>query len=268
MADLWNPEALQAHVSQVANTYQHDYLPFKIAVVIFILMALALAGHAFLRFILTPKKDKSGLAEVKNYLYPIHLRIWHWSNASLFVALLVSGLVNHLAIGPYTLKSDLLVFHKICGFLLLFAWIGFLLINLIGGNGHHYLIRFKGYIARCIKQARFYLYGIFKGEPHPFHSTKESKFNPLQQVAYLGVMYGLVPLLLITGFLIQYPALQSVIPQYWLLMLHFILAIVSLLFMVAHMYLCTMGDSVTQTFHAMVDGYHRHLADKNAPHHD
>ncbi len=39
----------------------------------------------------------------------------------------------------------------------------------------------------------------------PFPATTQSKFNPLQQVAYVGVMYGLLPLLLLTGLLCLYP---------------------------------------------------------------
>ncbi len=35
--------------------------------------------------------------------------------------------------------------------------------------------------------------GIMQGEEQPFPATTQSKFNPLQQVAYVGVMYGLLP---------------------------------------------------------------------------
>ncbi|MGQ7116419.1 hypothetical protein ACUOFC_68670, partial [Escherichia sp. TWPC-MK] len=43
--------------------------------------------------------------------------------------------------------------------------------------------------------------------------TTQSKFNPLQQVAYVGVMYGLLPLLLLTGLLCLYPqAVGDVFP--------------------------------------------------------
>lgn len=80
-----------------------------------------------------------------------------------------------------------------------------MLINLIGGNGHHYIIQRQGWIARAQRQTRFYLFGIMQGESHPFPASPRSKFNPLQQAAYVGVMYGLLPLLLITGLLSLYP---------------------------------------------------------------
>ncbi|VFS49622.1 thiosulfate reductase cytochrome B subunit [Budvicia aquatica] len=71
--------------------------------------------------------------------------------------------------------------------------LAFVAVNAYGGNGHHYIIRFKGWIGRCIKQARYYLIGIMKGEPHPFEANEQSKFNPLQQAAYTAVMYGFSP---------------------------------------------------------------------------
>lgn len=71
----------------------------------------------------------------------------------------------------------------------------------------------------------------YAGEEHPFPATTQSKFNPLQQVAYVGVMYGLLPLLLLTGLLCLYPqAVGDVFPgvRYWLLQAHFALAFISL----------------------------------------
>lgn len=55
------------------------------------------------------------------------------------------------------------------------------------------------------KTNTFYLFGIMQGESHPFPASPRSKFNPLQQAAYVGVMYGLLPLLLISGLLSLYP---------------------------------------------------------------
>ncbi|EOW7471826.1 cytochrome b/b6 domain-containing protein, partial [Shigella flexneri] len=82
-----------------------------------------------------------------------------------------------------------------------------------------------------------------------------------QQVAYVGVMYGLLPLLLLTGLLCLYPqAVGDVFPgvRYWLLQAHFALAFISLFFIFGHLYLCTTGRTPHETFKSMVDGYHRH----------
>lgn len=131
--------------------------------------------------------------------------------------------------------------HTPCGFALLAFWVGFVLINATSGNGCHYRVKFNGLISRCLLQTRFYLYGIMKGEPHPFAATAESKFNPLQQLAYLAIMYALVPLLIITGLLCLYPQVIGAGPV--MLVLHMVLAIVGLLFICAHIYLCTLGDT-------------------------
>lgn len=131
-----------------------------------------------------------------------------------------------------------------------------MLINATSGNGCHYRVKFNGLISRCLLQTRFYLYGIMKGEPHPFAATAESKFNPLQQLAYLAIMYALIPLLIITGLLCLYPQVVGAGPV--MLVLHMVLAIVGLLFICAHIYLCTLGDTPGQIFRSMIDGYHRH----------
>lgn len=126
-----------------------------------------------------------------------------------------------------TAVKSLVAVHEVCGFLLLACWLGFVLINAVGGNGHHYRIRRQGWLDRAAKQTRFYLFGIMQGEEHPFPATTQSKFNPLQQVAYVGVMYGLLPLLLLTGLLCLYPqAVGDMFPgvRYWLLQAHFALA--------------------------------------------
>lgn len=126
---------------------------------------------------------------------------------------------------------------------------------MVSGNGVHYRIQWQGLVGRSIQQARFYLFGIMKGESHPFPVTEQSKFNPLQQLAYIGVMYLLVPLLLLTGLLCLFPEVAG---GYWMLKAHLVLAVVGLLFIFGHFYLCTIGDTPTQTFKSMVDGYHRH----------
>jgi hypothetical protein len=47
--------------------------------------------------------------------------------------------------------------------------------------------------------------GIFKGEPHPNHASPKHKFNSLQHVTYIGVMYVMYPLLLLSGVALLFP---------------------------------------------------------------
>ncbi|QDE45015.1 thiosulfate reductase cytochrome B subunit [Citrobacter sp. CF971] len=243
MNSLWGAEL----------NYAPDYWPLWLiyAGVVIVLMIAGLVIHALLRRMLSPKTATG--EEHRDYLYSLAVRRWHWGNALLFILLLLSGLFGHFSVGPVALMVQV---HTWCGFALLAFWVCFVLINATSGNGCHYRVKFNGLISRCLLQTRFYLYGIMKGEPHPFAATAESKFNPLQQLAYLAIMYALVPLLIITGLLCLYPQVIGAGPV--MLVLHMVLAIVGLLFICAHIYLCTLGDTPGQIFRSMIDGYHRH----------
>lgn len=218
--------------------YAPDYWPLWLiyAGVVVLLMLVGLVIHALLRRMLAPKT--AGGEEHRDYLYSLAIRRWHWGNALLFVLLLLSGLFGHFSLGPVALMVQV---HTWCGFALLAFWVGFVLINLTTGNGRHYRVNFSGLVTRCIRQTRFYLFGIMKGEAHPFAATEQNKFNPLQQLAYLAIMYALVPLLIITGLLCLYPQVAGLGPV--MLVLHMALAIIGLLFICAHLYLCTLGDT-------------------------
>lgn len=125
-------------------------------------MWLVLGLHALLRA-RGVKKSATDHGE-RIYLYSKAVRLWHWSNALLFVLLLASGLINHFALVGATAVKSLVVVHEVCGFLLLACWLGFVLINAVGGNGHHYRIRRQGWLDRAAKQTRFYLFGIMQGK--------------------------------------------------------------------------------------------------------
>ena len=260
MSIMPNAEQFQSQLHLYVFTYSPNHWPvwLMLAGMAMVAMLAVLALHALLRSKLAGKHDAGH--EEKVYLYSKAVRLWHWSNALLFLLLLTSGLINHFALVSGGAMATLVALHKVCGYLLIVAWLGFVLINLFGGNGHHYVIKPQGYVSRAMKQVNFYLIGIIKGEDHPFPATEQSKFNPLQQAAYLGVMYALVPLLLITGLLCLNPLWVDTFVNYrhWLLQCHFFLAIVSLFFIVGHLYLCTTGKTPTQTFKSMIDGYHRH----------
>ncbi|ETC75626.1 thiosulfate reductase cytochrome B, partial [Salmonella enterica subsp. enterica serovar Cerro str. 5569] len=195
--------------------YAPDYWPLWLiyAGVVVLLMLVGLVIHALLRRMLAPKT--AGGEEHRDYLYSLAIRRWHWGNALLFVLLLLSGLFGHFSLGPVALMVQV---HTWCGFALLAFWVGFVLINLTTGNGRHYRVNFSGLVTRCIRQTRFYLFGIMKGEAHPFAATEQNKFNPLQQLAYLAIMYALVPLLIITGLLCLYPQVAGLGPV--MLVLH------------------------------------------------
>lgn len=233
--------------------YTPDYWPLWL-VILAALTALTLAGvagHFMLRKIFAPKRNAAG--EHKLYLYSMPVRVWHWLNALLFAVLLGTGIVNHFGPVPALVKI-----HNIAGQVFVAAWLYFIGVNIVTGNGKHYLIQFSGFMGRIIKQGMFYLFGIMKGEAHPFHSTEKCKFNPLQQVAYIGVVYALMPVLAVSGLLALYPEFMGIAGYKGMIIkVHLALGVISLIFIIAHLYLCTCGGYLTQLLKGMIDGYHR-----------
>ena len=150
--------------------------------------------------------------------------------------------------------------HNWFGAALVVAFLVWLVYNLATGRIRHYIPR-KGEIPEgLITQARFYGYGIFKHEPHPYAPTEDNKFNPLQKIAYLKFQVLLMPILLITGILYMYPeSFKGIINAFGgmavLGTVHLILAALFAAFLVAHLYLATTGETILENFKAIIFGY-------------
>ncbi len=101
-----------------------------------------------------------------------------------------------------------------------------------------------------------------KGEAHPFAATEQNKFNPLQQLAYLAIMYALGTTVNHHRFVLcsirrlrvrvgdagaAYGAAGHRLTVYLRASL-----------------ICTLGDTPGQIFRSMVDGYHRHRVPRRA----
>lgn len=197
------------------------------------------------------------------YLYPVWVRLWHWTNALLFLVLIASGVSMHFAGADWLMPfATARVVHNVAGLSLTVVWIGFLVANARGGNGRHYRVRPRGLIGRLIAQTRYYTYGIFRREPHPFQVTDEMKFNALQQLSYLGVMYGLMPILILSGwaflFSIYLPETLFGLGSVWVVALtHLGVSYLLVLFLLMHLYIITTGETVSANLRAMLTGWHR-----------
>jgi thiosulfate reductase cytochrome b subunit len=150
--------------------------------------------------------------------------------------------------------------HNWFGWAAVIAWLFWFGYNLVTGRITHYIPR-KGEIPKkMIVQAKFYGYGIFKHEPHPYAPSEDNKFNPLQKIAYLKFQLLLLPLLLISGLLYMYPeTFKGVIAAIGglavLAVIHYILAALFVAFLIAHMYLATTGETIGENFKAIITGY-------------
>lgn len=197
------------------------------------------------------------------YLYPLWIRVWHWLTAVACLLLVVTGLALHFADKDNPIISfDLsIVLHNIAGVIMTLLYIVFIVGNLRTKNGIHYRIRLKGFIRRNLRQAHYYLIGIFRDEPHPFPATEMNKFNPLQQLTYVAIMYGLVSLLVLTGVFLLFPEIYpeefmgigTILP---IALLHTVLSYMLFLFMLIHVYIATTGHTIGSNYHAMITGWH------------
>jgi len=197
------------------------------------------------------------------YLHPLPVRIWHWINAISFLILIVTGLQLRyrelLGLMKFRTAVDI---HNLFGFMLIFNFFLWLFFYILSGKIRIYLppLNIRKFISGCVQQARYYGYGLFIGEPNPHHSSPDNKFNPMQQVAYLAIMMLLIPLQLWTGLLLWDIKAYSG----WINMLggikivdtiHVFLFLFFTSFLFIHVYLATLGHTVTAHIKAMFTGY-------------
>jgi len=199
------------------------------------------------------------------YLYPIWVRLWHALNAVLIIILIITGISMQ-----YTDKADLIFivnfsgavkWHNVTAIVLTISYIFFVIMNFVSGNAKYYRIKRKGFISDLGKQLRYYSYGMFKGEKHPFPVTLERKFNPLQKLTYFLVMYAGLPLIIISGIGLMLPEItvKKAFGVSGLILtdiLHITMGFLVSLFLVIHIYTCTLGARPTSLFRGMLSGYH------------
>jgi thiosulfate reductase cytochrome b subunit len=199
----------------------------------------------------------------RRYMIPLWLRLWHWSNALLFLTLLVTGVSLHFA----TPETPLIPFaaartvHNVAGIAIAVLYVAIVLANALTGNGRQFLPRPRGFPERLKRQQAFYARGIFNGDRHPFPMTPERKFNPLQQVTYLAVIYGAMPVLIVSGFLFMFPEfapdrLLGMGGLWPIAVAHYLIGLFLTVFLIGHVYMATAGETVFSDFKMMITGWH------------
>jgi thiosulfate reductase cytochrome b subunit len=161
----------------------------------------------------------------------------------------------------FLIRFDIAVsVHNVAGILLTVNYLQFFIGNIFTKNIRFYKINWKEIRGQVLMQMKYYSYGIFKGEKPPFTVSAERKFNPLQQVSYIAVMYIIVPLIFVTGWALLFP--EIIIPKFLgvsgLLLtdlLHVIMGFLVSLFMIIHIYFCTTGTKFGSIFKSMITGW-------------
>lgn len=220
------------------------------------LLVLLIAAHALGRYVCT-RGHTVAVPAHRVFVYPGFVRVSHWINALLFLTLFYTGFAIHAPEAFWSLDlGTATTVHDAAGILLLLNYAVFLAVSVTTGDIRQYLPCPQGLFGRLFAQARYYLYGIFKGEKHPFATTRESRFNPLQQITYLVVYIVGMPLLLLSGLLLLVPDLAAGLDRSCLARIHFGIAILYGIFLVVHVYLATTGHRVSSLFKGMINGHH------------
>jgi thiosulfate reductase cytochrome b subunit len=199
----------------------------------------------------------------KLYLYPLWLRIWHHSNAVLMILLIITGVSMQYSNPNYPLiRFDIAVnLHSIAGILLTISYFLFLFGVLFSSIGRYYVVKTEGFLTAFIRQMRYYLFGIFRGETSPFKVTKKEKFNPIQLITYNLIMHAITPFTFITGWALIFP--ETIVLNvfgYSGIMLtslvHSIAGFFISIFLIIHLYVITIGPSPKSNFKSIITGYH------------
>jgi len=205
----------------------------------------------------------------KVFLHTLTIRIWHWINALIVIALMITGIqlrapgiegiARKMAVWIPEYSMAVLI-HKYIGYAMALSFLFWLLYIIASGSFRtHYILR-PADLPTLVKQALYYIFGVFQGSENPFTPTAEGKFNPLQKIAYGSVMLVITPLILVTGILFSDIFLfRGVID--WLggirLLdaLHVLASYLFLLNLIVHLYMCTMGHHIFDHVKAMILGF-------------
>jgi thiosulfate reductase cytochrome b subunit len=152
--------------------------------------------------------------------------------------------------------------HNFAAIILIINYIIFVTGNVFTNNGRYYRIKREHFVSDLLSQLRFYSFGMFRGEKHPFPVTEERKFNPLQKLTYVLAMYLAFPMLILSGIGLLFPeiTLNRFFGVSGLLLtdiMHITMGFFLSIFMVIHVYTCTLGDKPSSLFWGMISGYHR-----------
>jgi len=201
----------------------------------------------------------------KLYLYPKWIRAWHILNALLFIILIITGIsmqYTDTVTNKFIIRFDRAVaMHNFAALILTINYIIYVSGNILTKNGKHYRINWRLIWNELFDQFKYYAWGMFKGHKHPFPVTEDSKFNPLQKFVYVLAMFVGLPLLIVSGTGLLFPeiTIKGLFGVSGLILtdvLHITTGFFLSVFMVIHIYTCTLGSKPLTLFKSMITGYH------------
>ncbi len=197
------------------------------------------------------------------YLYTFPERFWHWLQMITVVLLLIIGLIIHEPqwLGAFSFRY-LVLLHTILGWILIGNFVFALYYFLASDYFKQFVPRPEGFFTQLMMQARFYTWGIFRGEPHPFKKTFWDKLNPLQRLTYFALIVVLLPVQMVTGVWIWavrvWPGAATLFGKatmVWVVGAHTLDAWLIASFVAGHVYLITTGPRPLAYLEAMITGW-------------
>jgi thiosulfate reductase cytochrome b subunit len=258
--------------AQGLHIFGHDRVSWVdwAGVFAFMVVLAGVSTHGGLRVYASLRAPHSRPQLKRVYMYAVYERFWHWLQTFTIALLLFTGLIIHRP-DLFSLFSfpQMVVVHNVLAAILVINAALSLFYHLASGEIRQYLPRPYGFFDQAIVQARYYLRGIFKREPHPFEKTPLKKLNPLQQVTYFGILNVLLPLQIITGALMWGVQTWPQIAGWFgglpfLAPLHSLIAWLFAAFIVAHVYLTTTSHQPLASMRAMMMGWDE-VEDHTAP---
>jgi thiosulfate reductase cytochrome b subunit len=180
-------------------------------------------------------------------------RFWHWTQMASIALLTFTGFGIHGFHELLDFQTAVLL-HTVAALGLLLLWVFAIFWHLTTGSWRHYVPTTTG----LWRVARFYAYGIFKGERHPYRKAYWRKHNPLQALAYLALKLLLFPAIWVSGLLYLFYGLWGGAGGdglLWVASIHTATAYAIVVFVIAHVYLLTTGHSFKAHVMPMIDGF-------------
>ena len=194
----------------------------------------------------------------KVFIYQKFERFWHWSQATLIMFLALTGFEVHGTISVFGFEQAVR-FHRFSAYALLLLIAFAIFWHFTTGEWKQYIPTYKN----LTKQMKYYLWGMFKNEPHPTKKTVLRKLNPMQKLTYFGLKVLVIPLMVTSGILYmlyRYPQSHEI--KYLniesleiIALVHTLAAFFLVSFIIVHLYLITTGETLTSNLKAMFTGY-------------
>jgi thiosulfate reductase cytochrome b subunit len=198
------------------------------------------------------------------YITPTPVRIWHWLNALGIVTLCITGIQIRFPeyaniFGTYKAAIKL---HDIAGVTVsisFFLWI-FYYLFVARSLVKLYVPNLEDIKRGLFAQAFFYFFYYFLGQKNPHIASLDNKFNAIQKMSYLLIMFLLLPLVIVSGLL-----LMNIAPlRGWIIMIggikflvdaHYLMACSFFAFLCVHIYMATLGHTPFSHLRQMWTGW-------------